>query len=73
MKKLRIVVAAIMAAAKSLPSSGGEELVLNGGFDEIADGKTAHWNTVGRKFTYRDGVGRNGTRALCYENDDPSF
>ncbi len=71
-KKLRIIVAAIMAAAKSLPSSGGE-LVLNGGFDEVMDGKTAHWNTIGRKFTYRDGEGRNGTRALCYENDDPSF
>ena len=72
-KKLRIIAAAIMAAAKSLPSSGGEELVLNGGFDEVADGKTAHWNTIGQKFTYRDGVGRNGTRALCYENDDPKF
>lgn len=71
-KKLRIVAVAIMAAAKSLPSCGGE-LVLNGGFDEVADGKTAHWNTIGQKFTYRDGVGRNGTRALCYENDDPSF
>ena len=61
------------AGIKPRLSSGGGELVLNGGFDEVVDGKTAHWNTVGKKFTYRDGEGRNGTRALCYENDDPKF
>ena len=62
----------LFPAAKSLPGCGGE-LVLNGGFEDVVDGKTVGWNAVGRKFVYRDGEGRNGTRALCYENDDPSF
>ena len=65
MTELRIIAAAIMAAAKSLPICGGE-LVLNGGFDEVADGKTAHWNTIGQKFTYRDGAGMGeGRRGVC--------
>ena len=50
-----------------------KELVVNGGFNEVKDGKTVAWNEVKAHYAYRDGVGRSGTRALCFENDDPKF
>ena len=57
-----------------LSSPGAQkELVVNGGFNEVKDGKTVAWNEVKAHYAYRDGVGRSGTRALCFENDDPKF
>ena len=49
------------------------ELVKNGGFDEVKEGVTVGWQNVGKRYVFRDGAGRNGTRGLCYENDDPKF
>ena len=67
------VVASVVALAEADVQTKAPELVRNGGFEDVADGKTVGWNAIGRKFVYRDGEGINGTRALCYENDDPSF
>ena len=67
------VVASVVALAEADVQTRAPELVRNGGFEDVADGKTVGWNAIGRKFVYRDGEGINGTRALCYENDDPSF
>ncbi len=47
--------------------------VVNGGFDEVKAGRTLGWNEVAPHYTYRDGEGRSGTRALRFENDDPTF
>ena len=67
----------LVAGALSLISVSAEtafeEVVVNGGFDEVKDGKTVGWNEVKPRFVYRDGEGRSGTRALCYENDNPAF
>ena len=59
------VVGTVMAA--------GGDIVVNGGFDDVKDGTTIGWRDVGRRYVFRDGTGRNGTRGLCYENDDPKF
>ncbi len=66
-------VAAVTAWAGSDVQTRAPDLVRNGGFEDVADGKTVGWNAVGGKYVYRDGEGINGTRALCYENDDPNF
>ncbi|MGN0852811.1 MAG: hypothetical protein ACI4Q3_05495 [Kiritimatiellia bacterium] len=50
-----------------------EDLVVNGGFDDVKDGRTVGWNEVRPRYVYCDGEGRSGTRALCYANDDPAF
>ncbi len=65
----------LIAAVGALAAAGadGGPIVRNGGFDDVRDGKTVGWNAVGAKYVYRDGAGRSGTRALCYENDDPRF
>ena len=47
--------------------------MVNGGFDEVKDGVTVGWRNVGKRYVFRDGAGRNGSRGLCYENDDPKF
>ena len=62
-------VAAILSGM--LPAE--ESIVLNGGFEETKDGETVGWNVIGRRYVYVDGMGRNGTRALAFENDDPKF
>lgn len=53
--------------------AAAEIAVPNGGFERVENGATVGWRTIGSTFTYQDGMGRNGTRALCYANDDPSF
>lgn len=65
----------LLAAVGAFAAAGadGGPIVRNGGFDDARDGKTVGWNAVGEKYVYRDGAGRSGTRALCYENDDPRF
>ena len=70
---LALLAAAVSARAEAGAPEQGPELVRNGGFNEVVDGKTAGWNAVGGKYVYRDGEGRGGTRALCFENDDPKF
>lgn len=49
------------------------EIVSNGGFEMVEKGKTVGWNEIAPKYVCRDGEGRSGTRALCFENDDPKF
>lgn len=73
MKKIRML---CLAAVANLLTGGvfaDTPLVVNGGFDDVKDGRTVGWQTVGTRYVYRDGVGRSGTRALCYTNDDPKF
>lgn len=73
MKKIRML---CLAAAASLLTGGvfaDTPLVVNGGFDDMKDGRTVGWQTVGTRYVYRDGVGRSGTRALYYTNDAPKF
>ena len=70
---LVLLAAAVAARAETGAAEKGPELVRNGGFNEVVDGKTAGWNAVGSKYVYRDGEGRGGTRALCFENGDPKF
>ncbi len=54
-------------------TKAGVELVRNGGFEQVDGCNTVCWNAIGRKYVYRDGEGRSGRRALCFENDDPKF
>ena len=63
----------VALAASVVAAEPGVQLVRNGGFEDVKDGKTVGWNTVGRKYVYVDGAGRSGTRALAFENDDPKF
>ena len=42
------------------------DLVLNGGFERGREG----W-TLPKAWKIEDGVGRNGSRALVWENEDP--
>ena len=62
----------IGSAALVLVAAGADlALVTNGGFERVVDGKTEGWREVGSHYVYRDGEGRSGTRALCFENSDP--
>ena len=70
-RKRSVFAFAVAVAACAAESS--VQLVRNGGFEDVKDGKTVGWNTVGRKYVYVDGAGRSGTRALAFENDDPKF
>ena len=76
-KKMSFVVLAVAAAGVSFPAIGevaaDAGIVVNGGFDEVKDGATVGWRNVGKRYVFRDGAGRNGSRGLCYENDDPTF
>ena len=66
---LCFVLAGVVRAAMAAEG----EVVVNGGFDEVKDGVTVGWRNIGRRYVFRDGAGRNGTRGLHYENDDPKF
>ncbi len=64
----------IGSAVLVLVAAGADSaLVTNGGFERVVDGKTEGWREVGSHYVYRDGEGRSGTRALCFENSDPQF
>ena len=69
----RVLALAVAVAACACAAGPGVQLVRNGGFEDVKDGKTVGWNAVGRKYVYADGAGRSGTRALAFENDDPRF
>jgi len=63
MKKiLSINVLAAMAAF-----AAPEELIRNGSFEEIKDGKAVGWPSA-RHYTYADRAGMNGTRGVAYDN-----
>ena len=44
-----------------------EELIRNGSFEEIKDGKAVGWPSA-RHYTYADRAGMNGTRGVAYDN-----
>ena len=63
--------AACVATAPS-PSLAAE-LLTNGSFEDVKDGKTVGWS-VPEHYVFAEGVGMNGTRALVFENkDDKDF
>ena len=64
---------ALAAAFSACACAAEGPIVRNGGFEDVKDGQTVGWNAVGRKYVYADGMGRSGTRALAYENDNPKF
>ena len=62
------------ACVATTPSpSRAAELLTNGSFEDVKGGKTVGWN-VPDHYTFAEGVGMNGTRALVFENrDDKDF
>ena len=50
-------------------SFGAEELLKNGSFEDVVDGRTPGWS-VGRHWSFEAGCGMNGTRGLAFENTD---
>lgn len=71
MKMKHVVWGVVVGLAGTLFAD--QSLVRNGGFEETKDGRTVGWNDVGRHYAYVDGMGRSGTRALAFVNDDPQF
>ena len=72
MKKSRIFAAALVACG-FVSTCPAAELLTNGSFEDVKDGKTVGWN-VPEHYAFADGVGMNGTRALVFENrDDKEF
>ena len=59
---------AACVATASLPSRAAE-LLTNGSFEDVKDGKTVGWN-VPEHYAFADGVGMNGTRGILFENRD---
>ena len=63
--------------ALALAASGAlaqENAVRNPGFEETqAPGTTVGWTDRKPVYHFADGVGRNGSRGLAFENSDPKF
>ncbi len=72
-QNILVSTAALVAAVVSATPAAGDGLVVNGGFNQCKNGRTVGWNEVAPRYVFRDGEGRSGTRALCYNNDDPKF
>ncbi|MGN0847961.1 MAG: hypothetical protein ACI4RA_11360 [Kiritimatiellia bacterium] len=70
---MKACVSLLMACGSVMCLFAAGDVVVNGGFNDVADGRTVAWNEVKPRYVYRDGEGRSGTRALCFENDDPKF
>ncbi len=52
----------------------GSNLIDNSGFEEILpDGATKGWQELRPTYRIENGAGRNGSRGLVYENDDPDI
>ena len=68
------LVAAMAACVATAPSQSlAAELLTNGSFEDVKDGKTVGWS-VPEHYVFAEGVGMNGTRALVFENkDDKDF
>ena len=65
--------AAALVACGFVSTCPAAELLTNGSFEDVKDGKTVGWN-VPEHYAFADGVGMNGTRALVFENrDDKEF
>ena len=64
-------VGAALAVAVGFPCPGlaANELLRNGSFEDVCDGKTVGWQ-IGRHWRFADGCGMNGTRGLAFENLD---
>jgi len=63
-----------VGALLALGAQAQENLVRNPGFDETdASGATVGWSDVKPVYRFADGVGRNGSRGLAFENSDPEF
>ena len=72
MKTVRFLAVAL-AACGVVSACPAAELLTNGSFEDVKDGKTVGWN-VPEHYAFADGVGMNGTRALVFENkDDKEF
>jgi hypothetical protein len=59
----------------ALSTAGAQEnAVRNPGFEEKgADGEVAGWSARKPAYRFEEGVGRNGSRGLAFDNSDPSF
>ena len=72
MNSERLLVA-VSAATWIVLACPAAELLTNGSFEDVKDGKTVGWN-VPEHYAFAEGVGMNGTRALVFENrDDKDF
>ena len=60
---------AAFAASCGVVARPAAELLVNGSFEDVKDGKTVGWN-VPEHYAFADGVGMNGTRGILFENRD---
>ena len=65
----RIAVCAAFLAAAGGMSSSAAEMLRNGSFEDVANGRTVGWD-VGRHWQFAKACGMNGTRGLAFENLD---
>ena len=63
------VVAVWSVTSVVVDSASAAELLVNGSFEDVKDGRTVGWSAP-EHYAFADGVGMNGTRGLAFENKD---
>ena len=61
--------AAASAAFGGLSPKASEELIRNGSFEEVEDGRAVGW-PVAKHYSVAERGGMNGTRGIVFENDN---